>query len=335
LPCVRIAALLSRCTSSHTPAELSLPAVTLKPSIFTCPRCLLETSADAVAAFCPRCGLPSDAANDGDEVRALKLVSGEGLLLGSRLAYGDIANLYRCTVAGGDSKQVFKIARTHLANSHLAAEYETLKQLIDADPDRLAAPFLPQPMRFSAVRSNTQEPMRAAEVLGFYYGINGPDELYSLDEVRAAYPDGIDARDMAWMWRRLLSVLTFVHWQKIVHGAVTPEHVLIEPREHKLVLIGWCGAVPFGKGPKLISQRWRNWSNWENRACPATDLAAAAKSMAYLLRTGEDPSIVRHLELAQESASDASRLLAELDKTFRGIWGPPEFREFSMPPRTR
>ena len=77
----------------------------------------------------------------------------------------------------------------------------------------------------------------------YHQGISGPDELYSLEEVRAAYPAGIDARDMAWMWRRLLTVLGFVHEQRLVHGCVTPDHVLIEPREHKLVLIGWCGAT--------------------------------------------------------------------------------------------
>ena len=45
----------------------------------------------------------------------------------------------------------------------------------------------------------------------------------SLDEVRCAYPDGVDARDAAWMWRRLLVAIGPAHRAGVVHGAVLPD----------------------------------------------------------------------------------------------------------------
>ena len=60
----------------------------------------------------------------------------------------------------------------------------------------------------------------------------------SLAQVHAAYPRGLDPRDAAWMWRRLLVALGTVHAAGVVHGAVLPDHVLIHPDLHD-TLIGW------------------------------------------------------------------------------------------------
>ncbi|MGH3238625.1 MAG: adenylosuccinate synthetase, partial [Streptosporangiaceae bacterium] len=42
----------------------------------------------------------------------------------------------------------------------------------------------------------------------------------SLAEVRAAFPAGIDPRDAAWMWRRLLVAAGAAHRAGVIHGAV-------------------------------------------------------------------------------------------------------------------
>ena len=40
-----------------------------------------------------------------------------------------------------------------------------------------------------------------------------------------------------------MNILDFSHSTGVLHGAVLPTHVLIEPKEHKLLLIDWCFAV--------------------------------------------------------------------------------------------
>ena len=53
--------------------------------------------------------------------------------------------------------------------------------------------------------------------------LDHPQGMVSLAAVRSAYPDGLDPRDVAWMWRRLLVALGVAHRAGLVHGAVLPD----------------------------------------------------------------------------------------------------------------
>lgn len=55
--------------------------------------------------------------------------------------------------------------------------------------------------------------------------------------------EGLDQRHMVWMIDRALSALGFVHRQGVVHGALSPEHLLIQPNYHNVILTDWVGAV--------------------------------------------------------------------------------------------
>jgi hypothetical protein len=289
---------------------------------------------DANARFCPRCGLEESAILENKE--PLKLaIGGEKIVVRDLLALGDVCNLYRCTIQSTRRDALFKIARTELANRHVAREWQTLALLHEADSDGRAAPFLPRPVASVNYMQTNGEPARSASVLSYHEGIAGPDDLYTLEEVRAAHPAGVDARDMAWMWRRLLSILGFVHAQRLVHGNVTPDHVLIEPAGHRLLLIGWCGAVSFGSAPVLMPQRWRDWGKWGVDASATTDLSSAARTMSYLMGSNIEPAIARHLERAAEASSGAGKLLEDFDRMIEALWGPRQFRTFKMPARRK
>ena len=270
-------------------------------------------------------------ARDRDEPVEVN-VGGKIAIVGRRMAFGDICNLYRCTFKNAIGIDVFKITRSHYANQHLVRETETLQRLLDGGDGRIR-PFLPLPQGLSNVVQTAGEPPRLATVLRYHEEIAGPDELYSLQEVRAAYPAGIDARDVAWIWRRLLTILGFVHSRGFAHGLVTPDHILIEPRGHKLVLISWCAAVPCGSPPLLVPQRWRDWVDPTRSLSSQSDLACAGRSMLFLLNSAAEPAITRHLQRASTS-SDALKLLNDFDSLIEALWGPREFRAFTMPSRS-
>ena len=59
---------------------------------------------------------------------------------------------------------------------------------------------------------------------------------YSLQQVHDRYPHGIDPRDMAWIWRRLLVILGFSHHSSVIHAAVLPPNIFIQPEQHGLIL---------------------------------------------------------------------------------------------------
>lgn len=189
--------------------------------------------------------------------------------------------------------------------------------------------------------------VRQVNVLSYHEG------WYSLAEVRDAYPDGIDARDMAWMWRRVLVALGFAHMNNVIHGAVLPIHILISPQEHGVILIDWSYAVldppATGEHISAISSAYREWYPEEVFAhelpTPGLDIAMAARCMIYLLNGNPCKSTLpktipwqlqNYLKACtrtqpQQRPQDASILLDEFDTLIEKLWGPRTFHNFAMP----
>jgi serine/threonine protein kinase len=164
--------------------------------------------------------------------------------------------------------------------------------------------------------------------------------LYSLLEVMQRRPHGLDPRDAAWMWRRLLVALGTAHRAGIVHGAVVPEHVLIEPDDHGVVLVDWCYSAtgPGERIPALVP-RYRDAYPPEvldrDPPGPHTDIHLAAGLMSGLMGDRAPKSLRRfadgcRLASPRQRPDDAWRLLRELDELLHRLYGPRKFRPFVM-----
>jgi hypothetical protein len=157
---------------------------------------------------------------------------------------------------------------------------------------------------------------------------------------------------MAWMWRRLLIVLGFAHACGVIHGAVLPTHVLIQPEQHGLALVDWSYAVSdpeMGEHIPAISSAYQAWYPPEVLAketpTTSTDLYMGAACMLYLL--GGDPvtgvvpestpqriqSFFRGVALKKpaQRPQNALALLDEFNDLIQQLWGPRAFRAFVMP----
>ena len=114
------------------------------------------------------------------------------------------------------------------------------------------------------------------------------DGFRNLAEVRDAFPGGVDPRDAAWMWRRLLVAVGAAHRAGLIHGAVLPEHVMIHPGEHGLVLVDWCysGPVPAVRLRTAV-RRYLDWYPPEvlagEPAGPDLDIWLATRCMTELV----------------------------------------------------
>ncbi|WP_238438447.1 protein kinase family protein, partial [Frankia nepalensis] len=302
----------------------------------------------------------------------------------------EIATLYRVArvvpadgMAGTDeSRCVVKIARSAGDDDLVAREAAALRRLARLGDPRYAAyvPRLVDTVRFR--EGQAPGATRRANVLGLLGGLSPrvpspssrnrelgrPDDFVTLAQARAAYPAGLDPRDVAWMWRRLLVAIGYAHRAGVAHGAVLPEHVLIHPAQHGLVLVDWCysavpdpadGAVvgvqpraggaddPSRRIPALV-EAYADWYPPEvaRREPPgaATDIALASRCVSYLLGSadparlgGAVPAPIRRfltgclLPSPSMRPDDAWRLLAELDELLGRIYGPRRFRPFTMP----
>ncbi|MBE0697139.1 MAG: hypothetical protein IH586_09460 [Anaerolineaceae bacterium] len=173
---------------------------------------------------------------------------------------------------------------------------------------------------------------------------------YSLADVRMEYSAGIDPKDMAWIWRRLLVALGFAHGQGIIHGATLPDNIFILPTEHGLRLDNWAFAARQADDNCIsgIEAEYYDWYPPEilNKECPkpATDIFLAARSMIYLL--GGDPihtqfpasvpkpiqAFLKGCTLSQKHSrpQDAWELKEEFDELLQRLWGERKFHPFIM-----
>ena len=247
---------------------------------------------------------PDTCPGDGRAARAFaKLTAlwrqhqdGHGVLV----ARGDIANLYQ--VADG----LLKLARDPADNDLMRAETVALAALRTRVEPRFQA-YFPGLVRAQRRRDPGSGVERRATVIAGLAGFR------SLAEVRGAFPGGLDPRDAAWMWRRLLVALGAAHRAELIHGAVLPEHVMIHPGEHGLVLIDWCalrlgvvrcyltrhGPGPFvTEDPTLeVSEPHNQRGTWQG-AFRTGHFDAVALRYAAEVSGGVDAVALTHLDTA-------------------------------------
>ena len=147
----------------------------------------------------------------------------------------------------------------------------------------------------------------------------------SLADVIAANADGVDARHAVWMWRRVLEMLGFLHGADFTHGDVQPAHLLVQPRDHGVMLIGWARAAT-NAGTPVRDLQQSAWAVRELLAGVAHDAppqvpASTPAPLAELVRqTSEDASWCE----AQGAAGIDRKLVEAAAQSF----GPPRFVAF-------
>ncbi|TJZ43988.1 molecular chaperone DnaJ [Streptomyces piniterrae] len=261
--------------------------------------------------------------------------------LGATRATGDLAVLREATYEQDGTRHhaLLKIPRAVTDNDLMEREAEALSRLARRGEPRHRgyAPRLLESFRHRDPDTGVERRVNALVPL---------DGFRTLTEVRAAHPDGLDPRDAAWMWRRLLVALGWAHRAGRVHGAVLPDHLLIHPEKHGLVLVDWCYSTPVGAGehvPALVERHRDSYPpevTGRRPATEATDIHLASRTMGALMgeRTPKPMrAFLRGCTLPAEARRphDAWRLLAELDALLDRLYGPRTFRPFTMPEPAR
>ncbi len=191
-------------------------------------------------------------------------VEGKRYVLTEIVSEGDLCTLYACSHS--DAKRrcapaIFKVVGDEQNNDLLEREAAVLGKLTsgkDPTPIKGYVPLLLDTLKLPD--------QRRANILPNFEG------FYSLQEVLAAYPKGIDYRDMAWMLNRMLEGIGFVHAKNVVHGAILPPHVLIHPKDHGAKIIDWCYSIDITPKPAAKKARpdlWDFLSSDEKAHVPA------------------------------------------------------------------
>jgi len=270
-------------------------------------------------------------------------LDGRAYVLQGHLASGDSSEIYR----GRWTKRlgelvVIKVLRARADQDLLRNEFKTLQALLQSEAQGAShfTRLLPQPIGLGPLRRGDDE--RLVSVFRWRSGFQ-----QTLSEVLSHYPEGLPSRVVVWILKRLLELLGFTHQAGVVHGAVTPDHVLIHPRDHGAVLCGWGTATPWSEGRQArlqaLSRAWlKHYPSTVSRerfVSPRTDLAMAARCalLAGGSRSYEDfgplpPNLGMVLVLAARGHfDDAWELREKVDRESAVAHGPPSYNPIALP----
>jgi hypothetical protein len=266
-----------------------------------------------------------NAPREGDG-RAWFAVGGEHWTTLALLARGEIADVYLAERARWPPERaLLKVLREAADLPMLDLEWNALHAL------RELGPRVPDPIARGSVEGGPHSGAQA-ELLRWVPGFE-----HTLEEARAAFPAGIDAHAAVWIWRRLLEALGFLHEKGIVHGAVLPQHLLVEQGEHGLRLVGFGCADRPGAPLAAVVSRYEAFYPRDllerQELQPAHDLSMSARCIAFALGSAAPDRLRALLEAvaAGKHAADARALHGQLGTLARELFGPPSFHPLVLP----
>lgn len=257
-----------------------------------------------------------------------------GYVVAPKPIRGEMADLYKV-----EGKPILlKVVRNHDDNDLLRAEANALKTLERIDgPVREGVPRLISTVQLDGMRK------REANLITRFSG------FYTAEEVHGKTV--VDARTAVWMFKRLMSLLTWVHHFKMIHGAILPPHVmfypdndgkrLVDARKHSVRLIDWCYSVDFKSRTRLSAweAKWKDHYAPELIAkksmSPASDIYMAAKLIRYLCGALPAP-LERVMSIC--TADDPEQRYQKASEAFEAWkaaaaqeFGTPRWHDFNLP----
>jgi hypothetical protein len=188
-------------------------------------------------------------------------------------AMGDVADVY---YGSGDS--VVKISRVKGAHGMLEREQLVLETLLKEAHNSVYRKGYPEFIESFPVKDAIQ---KRVNVFKHHTG------YCTLTELMKYFPDGLIGQHIGWLFRRVLTSLAFAHAFRILHCAVTPDHIMVNIENHAAMLVGWGQSVDLGGIVKYASSDWKakDWYPTEilckKGVTPATDIYMAAKCMRF------------------------------------------------------
>lgn len=158
-----------------------------------------------------------------------------------------------------------------------------------------------------------------------------PDYWGSLNRVLTHNTGGIDARHVVWMGARCLDLLGFIHASGWVHGALSLDHLLVQPQDHAMMLIGWSQARPSG-ADAVARARDLSMLAWSLRRLISVATASDAATEPMLRDDVPAPLAELLARMSEDRAwvmrTDAKALRDALMQAVAQSFGPRKFVAF-------
>lgn len=245
------------------------------------------------------------------------------------LAKGDVCDVYQAKC--GSENVVLKIARNAADQDLLRAEATALNKLRTfKEPGAdLFHQYLPKFYETAKVKLDGKE--------RFMNVVSLAEQGYTLKQVHAKHPH-LDGRNVAWIWKRMLEGLVFVNKHGFVHGALTPAHFIVFPKNHGGQFLGWGQSVQKGQPLKAINPEFTSFYPPEVlKKAPVdagVDIHMAAWCAQYLLGSGIPQPLASFIKACtlgpKHRYQDTAEACENLGSVLRKLYGPRKFVELDM-----
>lgn len=328
-------------------------------TIATCPHCgaPLATTRFATMVVCSFCDAtvrvdPSSVSaskyrqawaewndpGDGDDAGRVS-IAGTHWATQRLLARGEISDVYLARRARWPSELVvLKVLRDAEDSPLLEQEWgalERLRSAAAADHVDLGA-RVPAPVVMGVLESSAQRGLGCA-----YRWAGG--FVHTFEAIRDAYPRGVDPVASIWVWRRILEIIGVMRKAGLVHGAILPNHLLIENGEHGVRLVGFSNADSPDAPLRVVSSDFADFypaSMLDSQTLTAAaDVVMSARCVSYLLGGLGDTDRVpeRLANLLERAGTDQShadfdpwKLHKEVGELGKALFGPPAYHAIPM-----
>jgi len=262
------------------------------------------------------------------------------------LGASEIADVYHCVEQKSGDRVLLKVARSARDNDLMVAESTHLRKLYPEKAKNIDYYRYLMKLQDSFLLRGSKGSKRRVNVFPVAGG------YVSLVEVMAAWEDGLDYRDMAWMFRRMLEGLGFVHREGFVHGCLNPSTVLVHPKKHGAKIIDWCYSVDLSNKLDRVRAMSTKYSDYcapeiksKLRPGPESDIYSVAACAVALMggnpETGALPETVPKpvqnflkacmLIAPSRRPDDAWDLHEDFGRVMRKLVGKPAYRPLTMP----
>jgi serine/threonine protein kinase len=253
-----------------------------------------------------------------------------------KVAVGDISDVF--LAAHENRHYVVKASRVPNVAKMIENEADAIKKILTNVGKLHYDAYFPPIVESFPVRDRFA---KRVNVMGFRPG------FFTLGEVHRVHPS-LEGRHLAWIFKRILTGLGVAHQAGVVHGAVLPPHVMVNPLDHGVQFVGWGQCTQPGSKLATASSSFLDYYPTEARnkevVTTSLDIYMAAKTMIYL--AGGDPSandvpvgVPRAMHVFLKSCliegktmrpDDAWGLLDEFDKILEDLYGKPKFHVLKM-----
>lgn len=236
---------------------------------------------------------------------------------------------HAATYDAGHEKATLLFLKDPAENDLAATHAAKIKDLSEKVPDKFRY-FYPQ-----HVETFRHQDDKGVERLVVAQKV--PEGFVPASKILEVYPDGIDGRDVAWIFKRMLVALGNAHDLNIVHGAPTLAAFLIHPEQHGLILDRWEYSVDVGQ--KLVSlpmEKKDVYPDYIFKSQPvdhSLDINILADTVASLLPSSAPIQFKAFLKACKlQKTLTAAQLLREFNALLLRLYGAPKFHPFTLNP---